>query len=50
MAQGGAKRRWNSEPWVDRLALQGQHTKDALMNSPERFSAYEAFQGFKTKA
>ncbi len=24
--------------------------QDALMNSPERFSAYEAFQGFKTKA
>src|SRR5215831_15088361 len=32
------------QSWVHWPALEGEHTKDGLMHSPERFAAHEAFQ------
>jgi hypothetical protein len=37
------------KPWVHRLALQGQHAEDALVDSPQWLVADEAFQGFNTQ-
>ena len=30
------------QPWVNRLAFQGQHTEDAFMDTAERLAAHEA--------
>src|SRR5262245_48696349 len=38
-----------SESWVHRLALQGQHAKDALMHPPQRFLPHEPLQPFDSE-
>ncbi len=36
---------WASKPRVNRFAFQGQHSKDALVNPPERFAPHKSLQG-----
>ena len=36
------------QPWIDRLAFQGQNAEDAFVDAAERFVADEAFEGLDT--
>ena len=38
------------QTWVDRLALQGEHSEDALMNTPQWFTADEPLQRFNPQS
>jgi antirestriction protein ArdC len=38
-----------SQPWINWFALQGEHTKNALVNSAEGFLVYEPLQCFQSQ-